>query len=107
MTYTDPRSLAPLNIPLHPIEIYEMAGYFLVFLLVWKTRKLYKAEGFSFLTYLAGHGAARFFVEFFRGQPAIFAWNIPAAQVFGIVLILSSTAGFYLLRPLAMNASRK
>ncbi|MBI2533507.1 MAG: prolipoprotein diacylglyceryl transferase, partial [Deltaproteobacteria bacterium] len=30
ITYTDPRSLAPLNIPLHPIEIYELAAYFLV-----------------------------------------------------------------------------
>ncbi|MGE5306635.1 MAG: prolipoprotein diacylglyceryl transferase [Alphaproteobacteria bacterium] len=107
ITYTDPRSLAPLNIPLHPIEIYEMVGYFLVFLLVWKTRKLYKAEGSSFLTYLTGYGAARFFVEFFRGQPAIFAWNIPAAQVFSILLILSSVAGFYLLRPVTMKASRK
>lgn len=103
ITYTDPRSLAPLNTPLHPIEIYEMFGYFLVFLLVWKTRKSHKADGLSFLTYLAGYGVARFFVEFFRGQPAIFAWNIPAAQVFSIVLILGSIAGFYLLRPVAMN----
>ena len=107
ITYTDPRSLAPLNVPLHPIEIYEMFGYFLVFLLVWKTRKSYKAEGLSFLTYLAGYGAARFVVEFFRGRPAIFAWNIPAAQVFSIVLIFGSMAGLYWLRPLAMNASKK
>jgi phosphatidylglycerol---prolipoprotein diacylglyceryl transferase len=107
ITYTDPRSLALLNIPLHPIEIYEMIAYFLVFLLVWKTRNSYKADGLSFLTYLAGYGVARFFVEFFRGQPAIFAWNIPAAQVFSVMLILGSVAGFYLLRPVAMSASRK
>ena len=35
ITYTDPRSFAPLNVPLHPVELYEMAAYFLVFLLVW------------------------------------------------------------------------
>jgi phosphatidylglycerol:prolipoprotein diacylglycerol transferase len=109
ITYTNPQSLAPLNSPLHPIEIYEMLGYFLVFLLVWKTRKFYKADGLSFLTYLAGYGVVRFAVEFFRGQPAIFAWNIPAAQVFSLVLILVSVTGFYLLRAPAMNsvASRK
>ncbi len=39
ITYTDRRSLAPLNVPLHPIEIYEMAAYFLVFLMVWNIRK--------------------------------------------------------------------
>lgn len=97
ITYTDPRAMAPLNVPLHPVEIYEMATYFLVFLLVWQTREKYKTDGFAFLTYLAGYGAARFSVEFFRGSPAIFAWDIPAAQVFGAALILVSLAGFYLL----------
>ena len=97
ITYTDPRSLAPLNIPLHPIEIYEIVNYFLVFLLVRQTRKQYKTDGFAFLAYLAGYGAARFSVEFFRGNPAIFAWGIPAAQVFSVALILASLACFYLL----------
>jgi len=97
ITYTDPRSMAPLNIPLHPVEIYEMAAYLLVFLLVWQTRKKYKTEGFAFLTYLAGYGVARFLVAFFRGNPAIFAWGIPAAQVFGVALLLFAMAGFYVL----------
>ena len=97
ITYTDPRAMAPLNVALHPVEIYEMAIYFLVFLLVWQTRKKYRSDGFAFLTYLAGYGAARFSVEFFRGNPAIFAWGIPAAQVFAVALILAAIAGFYLL----------
>ena len=97
ITYTDPRSMAPLNVPLHPVEIYEMAAYLLVFLLVWQTRGKTKTPGFAFLTYLAGYGAARFAVEFFRGNPAIFAWGIPAAQVFGVALVLAAIAGFYML----------
>jgi phosphatidylglycerol:prolipoprotein diacylglycerol transferase len=97
ITYTDPRALAPLNIPLHPVEIYEMAAYLLLFLLVWQTRGKYKTPGFVFLTYLTGYGAARFAAEFFRGNPAIFAWGIPAAQVFGVVLVLAAIAGFYVL----------
>jgi phosphatidylglycerol---prolipoprotein diacylglyceryl transferase len=98
ITYTDPRAMAPLNITLHPVEIYEMVAYLLVFLLVWQTREKYKTDGFPFLTYLAGYGAARFSVEFFRGNPAILAWEIPAAQVFGVALILGSIAGFYILQ---------
>lgn len=97
ITYTNPRSLAPLNVPLHPVEFYEMAAYLLVFLLVWQTRGKYKTPGFAFFTYLAGYGAARFSVEFFRGNPAIFAWGIPAAQAFGVLLILAAIAGFYVL----------
>ena len=97
ITYTDPRAMAPLNVPLHPVEIYELLSYFLVFLLVWQTRRKYRTDGFAFLIYLAGYGAARFSVEFFRGDPAIFAWGIPAAQVFSVALILVSIAGFYIL----------
>jgi len=97
ITYTDPRALAPLNIPLHPVEIYEMAAYLLVFLLVWQTRGKTKTPGFAFLTYVAGYGAARFAVEFFRGNPAIFAWGIPAAQVFGAALALAAVAGISVL----------
>lgn len=97
ITYTDPRAMAPLNVPLHPVEIYEMAAYLLVFLLVWQTGGKFKTPGFAFLTYLAGYGAARFAVEFFRGNPAIFAWGIPAAQVFAVVLVLAAIAGFCIL----------
>src|SRR5215470_14212151 len=60
ITYTDPRSLAPLNIPLHPTELYEMAAYFLVFLIVWNTRKNHQADGFTLFTYLSAYGVAVF-----------------------------------------------
>jgi phosphatidylglycerol:prolipoprotein diacylglycerol transferase len=97
ITYTDPRAMAPLNVPLHPVEIYEMAAYLLVFLLVWQTRGKFRTPGFAFLTYLAGYGAARFAVEFFRGNPAILAWGIPAAQVFAVVLVLAAITGFCII----------
>jgi len=98
INYTDPRSFAPLNIPLHPIEIYEMIAYFLVFLLVWKIRKQYRIDGFTFFTYLAAYGAARFLLDFFRGDPAMFAWGMQAAQVFGAAMISVSLVGFLLVK---------
>jgi len=106
ITYTNPRAMAPLNVPLHPVELYEMAAYILVFVLVWSTREKYKTEGLAFLTYLAGYGVARFFVEFFRGHPAIFASGVPAAQVFGVALVLVSIAGFVALRRADGGAGR-
>jgi phosphatidylglycerol:prolipoprotein diacylglycerol transferase len=100
ISYTDPRSLAPLNIPLHPIEIYEMAAYFFVFLMVWKIRIHQRLDGFTFFTYLAGYGMARFLVDFFRGDPAMLAWGIQAAQLFGATMILVSLAGFLVQKKL-------
>jgi len=38
--------------PLHPIEIYEIVAYFLVFVAVWRTRDSYRVDGSAFLTYL-------------------------------------------------------
>ena len=104
ITYTDPRAMAPRNVPLHPVEFYEMAAYFLVFLLVWNIRRKSKVEGSVFMTYLAGYGAARLLVEFFRGNPAIFAWGIPAAQVFGVALLLVSIVGYFVLHSRPVDA---
>ena len=98
ITYTDPRSLAPLNVPLHPLEFYEMGAYFIVFLIVWSTRKRFKADGLSFFTYLAAFGIARFIMEFFRGHPALMVADIPAAHVIAVALILASVFGFYWVR---------
>jgi phosphatidylglycerol---prolipoprotein diacylglyceryl transferase len=97
ITYTNPRAMAPLNVPLHPVELYEIGAYLVVFLLVWQTRKKWSTEGATFMTYLAGYGAARLAVEFFRGNPAILAAGIPAAQVFGAALIVASIAGLHFL----------
>jgi phosphatidylglycerol:prolipoprotein diacylglycerol transferase len=84
-------------VPLHPIEIYEMAAYFLVFLVVWNIRRKYRADGIALFAYLSAYGLARFVVEFFRGHPAIFAAGIPAAQVFAAAMIFVSLGGFVLL----------
>jgi phosphatidylglycerol:prolipoprotein diacylglycerol transferase len=97
IVYTDPRAMAPLNVPLHPVELYEMAAYLLVFALVWLSRRRWQSDGALFLLYLAGYGAARFAVEFFRGDPAIFAWGIPAAQVFGVALVVAAAVGLRLV----------
>ena len=75
-----------------------MGAYFVVFLIVWLMRKRFKTDGFSFLVYLAAFGAARFMMEYFRGQPAVFAGGIAAAQVIGVGMIAIATLGFYWLR---------
>ena len=45
-------------------------------------------------------------MEFFRGDPAIFAWGIPAAQVFGVALLLFSIVGYFVLRSRQVDAPR-
>lgn len=96
IVYTDPRSLAPLGVPLHPIEIYEMFAYFVVFLIV-RMRRERTPNGGTFMNYLMAYGVARFAVEFFRGNPAIL-FGVPAAQVFAAVLAAAGLIGFFIVK---------
>ncbi len=72
VTFTDPLAHqiggVPLNIPVHPVQLYESAATLLIFaLLIWKfQRKAY--EGQIFILYLSLYAVARFFLEFLRGD---------------------------------------
>jgi phosphatidylglycerol:prolipoprotein diacylglycerol transferase len=59
----------PLNIPLHPTQLYEMVLELCNCLfLVWLIRRK-KFEGEIIGTYMIIYGVGRYFIEFFRGDP--------------------------------------
>ncbi|MEE8349874.1 MAG: prolipoprotein diacylglyceryl transferase [Acidobacteriota bacterium] len=58
----------PLNVALHPTQLYESVTTFLIF---WILLGIYKKRRFSgqvFFSYLILYGASRFLLEFFRGD---------------------------------------
>jgi phosphatidylglycerol:prolipoprotein diacylglycerol transferase len=56
----------PLNVPLHPTQLYESIAELLVFaLLMWRSRKPHR-EGEILGLYLVVSSALRFWVEFYR-----------------------------------------
>ena len=59
----------PLGVPLHPTQLYEMVVELANCLfLVWLIKRK-KFEGEILGTYLIIYGVARYFIEFFRGDP--------------------------------------
>ena len=65
--YEHPDSLAPLNIPLHPTQLYSALASLILFFLLLLFSRLYSSKrGFIFGFYLFGEGIARFVVDFFR-----------------------------------------
>jgi len=68
VTFTDPHSVAPRGIPLHPTQLYASAALFLIFLvLLWLwPRRPYSGQ--IFFVYGLLHGTARLIVEQFRGD---------------------------------------
>ena len=95
VTFTDKNCAAPLNIPLHPVQLYSSIANFLVFIVIWKLRKRCRGEGSLFLLYLALYSGARFITEFYRQGFTIM--GLPLAQIVGLATIIAC-AGIHIFK---------
>jgi phosphatidylglycerol:prolipoprotein diacylglycerol transferase len=92
VTFTNPNTLCPYRVPVHPTQLYEGfldLGVFL-FLYWFRPRKLYNGQ--MLLLYLCLAGLVRFGVEFFRSPldyrgPVFFGW-MPLTQLLALGLFL-------------------
>jgi phosphatidylglycerol:prolipoprotein diacylglycerol transferase len=68
--FKDPNSLAPLNITLHPVQIYEALGSLVIAFTLWAhlTKRPDAPKGQTFWLYVFSYGLLRFFMEMFRGD---------------------------------------
>ena len=101
VTFSNPESLAPTGIPVHPTQLYHALGSLLVFSVLWLYRTRKKFDGQLFWMYVAGYGAVRAFLEIFRGDDrGDFYFNglLSISQVIGILMVLLGTAMLILLR---------
>jgi len=69
VTFTHPYSSAPLNVPLHPVQLYASLNLFLIFLLLMVVRRRQSFDGQIAWTYVLLYAVSRFVLEFFRGDP--------------------------------------
>jgi phosphatidylglycerol:prolipoprotein diacylglycerol transferase len=80
--YTNPNSLAPLNTPLYPTQIYHVLWNLIVFATVWRFRGKFKPEGgllfFGFCIYAIGDLGLRFLRG---GRGIILFWGLDIPQV--------------------------
>ena len=97
VTFTDPESMAPLGVPLHPTQLYEMSLNLLLFGLLWWWRRRVRFDGQLFLVYAGGYGIIRFIVENFRGDQLQYAGGISAAQTLSL-LVLAIASLLYIAR---------
>ena len=88
----DPRSLSPLGIPLHPVQLYSSAVNALIFILLYfvlKEKKRFHGE--LILEYFFLYGIARFFLEFYRGdkRPMV-SQHLSYNQLISLILVFLS-----------------
>lgn len=68
VVFTDPSCLAPTNIPLHPTQLYSMAGILSILIILYFLNRNKKFHGKIFITYLILYAIVRSVIEIFRGD---------------------------------------
>lgn len=85
-----PDGVVPVDVPVHPVQLYEAAGAFLVAGILWAAgRRLRPVAVFG--SYLLLSGAARLLAEIVRINPQVL-FGLTEAQLIGIASIVLGVA---------------
>lgn len=101
--FKNPKTLAPIGIPLHPTQLYHSIANLTVFcVLFYIMRKRKSFSGQIFSLYLCLYSLARFWVEFFRGDSRIYIMGrLNLTQGFSLMIFLSGIFLYWRLRSFA------
>ncbi len=98
IVFSDPASLAPPHVPLHPTQLYESVAGFAIFAILAATRERFSTPGMRFWTMLILYGAARSFFEIFRDDPRGFVGPFSESQVVSAILVLYAVVSIAAVR---------
>jgi phosphatidylglycerol:prolipoprotein diacylglycerol transferase len=91
ITFTNPLTFAnvgtPLNVPLHPTQLYESGAEALILLLLFWSEKRGRAyPGRTFWLYMLLYAISRFIIEFYRNDPRGAVLMFSTSQFISLVL---------------------
>ena len=105
VTWTHPNTYAPLGIPVHPTQVYELLWDLLVFaILWWLLRGRLKQPGLLFAAYLTLYSLGSFSIRFLRGDVSTFAGVFNEGQVISLLVFIVA-AGFLIKQYCASRRS--
>ena len=95
IVFSDPSSLAPLHVPLHPTQIYESLAAMAIFGVLVATRDRFETPGMRFWALIILYGVARSFLEIFRDDPRGFIGPFSESQIVSAILIVYAVASIF------------
>ncbi len=104
ITFTNPVANqivgVPLNVPLHPTQIYSSLGAFVIFLVLLFIYKKRSYGGQVIFWYIILYGMFRSFVEIYRGDPRGFMFfnTISVSQIISLVLVITAVVCMNIFR---------
>jgi phosphatidylglycerol---prolipoprotein diacylglyceryl transferase len=96
VTFTDPLSLAPPGIPLHPTQLYDALNALIVFSILMFMRNRKKFTGQLLVIYMLFYAVGRSIVELYRGDTIRGFVIDPWLSTSQFISILIFAAGVYL-----------
>ncbi len=97
----------PLNVRLHPVQLYEAALNFLNFLVLFLIFKRKKFDGQVFSFYIINYSIIRFFTEYFRGDHEVDTYvilgdsaftSLSLPQVYCLISLVAGLTLYFLLK---------
>lgn len=106
VTFSNPQGLAVLNTPLHPTQLYSVAGSLFTFFIIYSLRKRKSFDGQLAMIWIFMYSGLRSIIEFYRGdiRGAIIFGQFPVTQVIAFLFAFSSMVVFIVLK---IRSSRK
>jgi len=104
VTFTNPYareiSGVPLEVSLHPTQLYEAGSEFVIFLVLLWLLKRKQFDGQVFWAYVALYALVRFNIEFFRGDQRGFVFDgaLSTSQFIGMLMLAAAIVGLSVLR---------
>ncbi len=100
VTFTNPDTLAPIGIPIHPTQLYHAISNLSIFVFLWFFRRRKKYNGQLFWLYILLYAVSRSFIEIFRGdfrgEPIFEVLSV--AQTIGIIMVPAAIIMMTILR---------
>jgi phosphatidylglycerol---prolipoprotein diacylglyceryl transferase len=101
ITFKNAQGLAPLNIPLHPTQIYSSLASFAVFIFIYYRAKLFPYKnGELIFSFLILSSFFRFFIDFFRGDRDFISgfYLISYYQIIALIILTISLFSLFFVR---------
>ena len=100
VTFIDPQSLAPLNTPLHPTQLYSSCGALITFIILVLLRKKETFDGFLTVMWILLYSSFRVIIEMFRGDPRgdLLFGLYPTSRVLAVALVVASILALPILK---------
>ena len=78
----------PLNVPLHPTQLYEAGAELLILIVLLATEKKGRTfPGRTFWGYMFLYGVSRFIIEFYRGDTRGTVWMFSTSQFLSLIIV--------------------